>query len=179
MKAVDVLVFDLLPAHNIGQVLSTSPFPTLAVMPQVKIGGVDAFVQYAGQAPGAVAGLYQVNAVVPAGVTTGTAVEIVIAAGSFESPGGVTGGRPGAGLRGPSGPRGPGMGPRGPLIVVVSVIMQHAPGVQVRNPTRRPRRPWEEGPPAGIRRAPETAEEPHRRTCRPDSFAARPLSMCR
>lgn len=56
----------------------------------VTLGGADAFIQYAGPAPGAVAGLFQVNAIVPAGVTPGPAVSIYFSVGSFESQSGAT-----------------------------------------------------------------------------------------
>jgi len=55
----------------------------------VTIGGVGASVEYAGPAPGA-AGLFQVNAAVPAGVTPGSAVPIFFSAGSLQSQSGVT-----------------------------------------------------------------------------------------
>jgi uncharacterized protein (TIGR03437 family) len=51
---------------------------TIVTIPAtVTIGGVNAPVQFAGLAPGFV-GLYQVNAVVPAGLTVGSAVPVVI-----------------------------------------------------------------------------------------------------
>jgi adhesin/invasin len=43
----------------------------------VTIGGIPASVQYQGLAPGYV-GLYQVNAVIPTGVTPGSAVPILM-----------------------------------------------------------------------------------------------------
>jgi uncharacterized protein (TIGR03437 family) len=56
----------------------------------VTIGGFDAAVEFAGPAPGEVAGLVQINAVIPAGVTPSVAVPILISAGSVVSPVGVT-----------------------------------------------------------------------------------------
>ncbi len=56
----------------------------------VTIGKLDAAVQYAGSAPESVAGLFQVNAVVPQGVTPGAAVPIVVTVGSTLSQDGVT-----------------------------------------------------------------------------------------
>ncbi len=50
----------------------------------VTIGGQNATVTFAGLAPG-FAGVYQVNAQVPAGVTTGNAVPVVLTQGSFQS----------------------------------------------------------------------------------------------
>lgn len=51
----------------------TSPLPTLPtnIPVNVSIGGQPAVVQYAGGAPGQIAGLYQINAVVPVGIGTG------------------------------------------------------------------------------------------------------------
>lgn len=54
------------------------------VTPTVTIGGVAGQVTYSGLAPGEV-GLYQVNVVIPAGVTTGNAVPVVITAGNGTS----------------------------------------------------------------------------------------------
>jgi uncharacterized protein (TIGR03437 family) len=62
--------------------------PVLPV--KVTIGGIDAQLEYQGSAPEAVAGLLQVNAVVPAGVTPGPAVSIVLTIGNVGSPNGVT-----------------------------------------------------------------------------------------
>lgn len=56
----------------------------------VRIGGVDAAILYAGAAPGAVAGLYQVNAVIPSGVIPGPSVPIVLAVGALQSQSGLT-----------------------------------------------------------------------------------------
>jgi len=56
----------------------------------VTIGKFDAVVQYAGSAPEAVAGLFQVNAVVPQGVMPGPAVPITVTIGSARSQDGVT-----------------------------------------------------------------------------------------
>jgi uncharacterized protein (TIGR03437 family) len=49
---------------------------------RVDIGGQPAVVSYAGTCPGAVAGLVQINAVVPPTVTPGTAVTVVVSIGS-------------------------------------------------------------------------------------------------
>ena len=57
---------------------------------KVAIGGQDALVQFAGSAGNAVAGLFQVNAVVPHAVTPGTAVPITISVGGVASQSGVT-----------------------------------------------------------------------------------------
>jgi uncharacterized protein (TIGR03437 family) len=62
----------------------------LALPVAVTIGGVDAQVVYDGAAPKEVAGLVQVNAVVPQGVTPGQAVPISIRIAGAQSPDGVT-----------------------------------------------------------------------------------------
>ena len=54
-----------------------NPPATVTTPVQVTVGGLNATVQFAGLTPGLV-GLYQVNAVVPAGVTSGSAVPVVI-----------------------------------------------------------------------------------------------------
>ncbi len=59
------------PASLDGQVFLSSPIPQLAASPQVKIGGVDCLVQYAGGASGLVAGVAQVNVALAAGVPSG------------------------------------------------------------------------------------------------------------
>jgi uncharacterized protein (TIGR03437 family) len=67
---------------------SNTKSPVLPV--NVAIGGVNAAVQYDGSAPDAVAGLFQVNAVVPAGVAPGPAVPIILTVGGATSQNGVT-----------------------------------------------------------------------------------------
>jgi uncharacterized protein (TIGR03437 family) len=47
-------------------------------------------VWYAGGAPGAIAGLTQINAQIPAGVTPGAAVQVVVQIGVWKSQTGVT-----------------------------------------------------------------------------------------
>jgi uncharacterized protein (TIGR03437 family) len=64
------------------------PYPNLPVT--VTVGGQNAFVQYAGGAPGEVAGLMQVNVQIPTGIATGNSVPVVVRVGSVSSPGGVT-----------------------------------------------------------------------------------------
>jgi len=56
----------------------------------VTVGGVDAPVQFVGEAPGSVSGLLQVNALVPASIIPGAAVPISISIGGVQSPDGVT-----------------------------------------------------------------------------------------
>ena len=57
---------------------------------KVTIGGIEAKLDYFGSAPDAVAGLFQVNAVVPDGVTPGPAVPVVVSVGDARSPDSVT-----------------------------------------------------------------------------------------
>jgi len=77
------------PAGVTGSVsLSTSAKPLLPVT--VKIGGIDAVVQYAGSTPGLVAGLLQVNAVVPSLIASGASVPVTVSVGGVSSQGGVT-----------------------------------------------------------------------------------------
>jgi uncharacterized protein (TIGR03437 family) len=56
----------------------------------VTIGGIDAPVSYSGSAPGEIAGLNQINATIPPGVTPGPDVPIVLKVGGAQSPPGVT-----------------------------------------------------------------------------------------
>jgi uncharacterized protein (TIGR03437 family) len=56
----------------------------------VTVGGQDAPVEYAGGAPGMVAGLMQVNVQIPPGIQTGNAVQVVLRVGDALSQGGVT-----------------------------------------------------------------------------------------
>lgn len=64
------------------------PAPLLPV--SVTIAGKDAQVLYAGAAPGIVAGLMQINAVVPPDATPGDALPVVVTVGKNASPGAVT-----------------------------------------------------------------------------------------
>jgi len=64
------------------------PKPNLPVT--VLIGGQNAQVQYAGGAPGEVAGLMQVNAQIPSGIQTGNAVPVIVRVGGVPSQAGVT-----------------------------------------------------------------------------------------
>lgn len=64
---------------------SSPPLATLTDPLTVTIGGANAQVLFGGLAPG-FAGLYQVNAVVPAGVASGSAVPVVITVYGQSSP---------------------------------------------------------------------------------------------
>jgi len=70
--------------------LASDPLPVPVLPVTVFIGGREAFVEYAGGAPGITAGLMQVNVQVPLGTTPGNTVPIELRVGDFLSPGGVT-----------------------------------------------------------------------------------------
>jgi uncharacterized protein (TIGR03437 family) len=75
------------PVTNQPATGAPSPFGPLAettTRPTVTIGGAPAAVQFSGLAPGNV-GLYQVNALAPAGSSTGSAVPVVISIGGVQS----------------------------------------------------------------------------------------------
>jgi uncharacterized protein (TIGR03437 family) len=82
------------PASTDGWIttLIGGQLPMLAAQPvTVTIGGVAATqINYAGGAPGAVAGLTQINAVVPESVTPGSALPLVIQIGTAQSQSGIT-----------------------------------------------------------------------------------------
>ncbi len=63
-----------------GEGQSTSARPILPV--SITVGGIPAMVQFAGGAPGQVAGLMQVNAQIPAGVQAGGYVRVVLQVGA-------------------------------------------------------------------------------------------------
>lgn len=68
-----------------------APAPTPIAHPvTATVGGVDAQVQYAGGVPGLVAGVLQVNVLVPQGVATGDSVPIVLSMGGQSSQANVT-----------------------------------------------------------------------------------------
>jgi uncharacterized protein (TIGR03437 family) len=68
--------------------LAGSPAPTPLAPVIVSIGGIPASLKYAGGAPGAIAGLMQVNAVIPDGLSGN--VPVVISVGGVSSQPGVT-----------------------------------------------------------------------------------------
>jgi uncharacterized protein (TIGR03437 family) len=68
--------------------LSTYPKPLASV--SVRIGGLEAQVLYAGAAPGLVAGVMQVNVVVPDGVAPGDAVPVIMTVDGNQSQPGIT-----------------------------------------------------------------------------------------
>ena len=68
---------------NTGYVIpdTLSPLPEMSPLPTVTIGGADATVAYAGPITYSILGLLQMNVVVPAGSTTGSAVPVVVTFG--------------------------------------------------------------------------------------------------
>jgi uncharacterized protein (TIGR03437 family) len=77
------------PAGTDG-LINAGPGPVPVGEVKVTIGGQTATVNFAGGAPGAVAGVIQVNAQIPAGVTPGGAVPVVVQVGTSNSQPGVT-----------------------------------------------------------------------------------------
>ena len=77
------------PASVTGTLAGNS-LDTTALPVTVTIRGADAPVTYHGSAPGEVAGVLQVNAVVPPGITPGPAVPILITVGGNQSQSGAT-----------------------------------------------------------------------------------------
>ncbi|MEP6716709.1 MAG: hypothetical protein ABJC09_14150 [Terriglobia bacterium] len=79
----------LSPAGMTGEITGANlKRPLLRV--KVSIGGVDALVQYAGTVPTAVAGLLQLNVVVPATVAPGPSVPVLLSVGEASSSDSVT-----------------------------------------------------------------------------------------
>jgi uncharacterized protein (TIGR03437 family) len=77
------------PAAVTGSITQSST-GLLRLPVTVSIGGIDATVQYAGSAPGEIAGLTQINAVVPHDVVPGSAVSVNLGVGGVQSQAGVT-----------------------------------------------------------------------------------------
>jgi uncharacterized protein (TIGR03437 family) len=66
------------------------PLATLILPVEVFIDGIAAIVQYAGPAPGLVEGVFQINAVIPAGVHASTNVPVIVVVDGTKSQQGVT-----------------------------------------------------------------------------------------
>jgi uncharacterized protein (TIGR03437 family) len=71
-------------------IISQSPLPAPKLPVTVVIGGAPATVLYAGPAPGLVAGVIQINAIIPAGIDYTHHVPVTWSAGNYSSPTGVT-----------------------------------------------------------------------------------------
>jgi uncharacterized protein (TIGR03437 family) len=67
-----------------------NPLPLTAAPVAVTIAGKSAVVQYTGQAPNAVAGVMQINALIPSGTQAGSAVPVVVQVGSVSTQAAVT-----------------------------------------------------------------------------------------
>jgi uncharacterized protein (TIGR03437 family) len=78
-----------MPSGVDGKVASASPYPTPLLPVTLTIGGQTATHSYAGAAPDEVAGVMQINAVIPAGVT-GNAVPVSVQIGTVSTQNGVT-----------------------------------------------------------------------------------------
>ncbi len=76
------------PASLDGQ-LAAAPYPMIALLVSVKVGGVPAPVPYAGAAPTEVAGLAQIVIQIPQGVQPGGYVPVVLTTGNASSASGV------------------------------------------------------------------------------------------
>ncbi len=70
--------------------LAAVPLPQPILPVTATVGGQPATVQYAGGAPGLVAGVMQINVQIPSGVTPGSAVPVVVQVGTVTSQSGVT-----------------------------------------------------------------------------------------
>jgi uncharacterized protein (TIGR03437 family) len=75
---------------------SVTPVPTSAstllniANVTATVGGLPATVQFAGEAPGLITGIFQVNVLIPNGVTPGSAVPVSVSIGTIASPLGTT-----------------------------------------------------------------------------------------
>jgi uncharacterized protein (TIGR03437 family) len=75
---------------------SVTPIPSspsgLLVIPNVtaSVGGIPATVEFAGEAPGDVTGVFQINVLIPQGVTPGNAVPVTVTVNGVTSPAGTT-----------------------------------------------------------------------------------------
>jgi uncharacterized protein (TIGR03437 family) len=73
------------PAVPTGAPAPSNPLSRTVNTPRVTIGGVEARVLFSGLTPGS-AGLYQINAIVPSGITPGNEVPVVIEIAGQASP---------------------------------------------------------------------------------------------
>lgn len=69
------------PSPANGAIVTGTTLPALQFTPTVTIGGKPALIAYAGPAPLSVAGLYQINCTIPAGVPSGAAAVVVTSDG--------------------------------------------------------------------------------------------------
>ncbi|HME09500.1 MAG TPA: hypothetical protein VKG25_20740 [Bryobacteraceae bacterium] len=78
------------PASLDGQITPLSPLPQLQLPVTVLINNQPATVLYAGAAPGLIAGVLQINAMIPAGTPSGNSIPVAIQIGKPVSPPGVS-----------------------------------------------------------------------------------------
>jgi uncharacterized protein (TIGR03437 family) len=69
---------------------SLSPLPQMNPLPSVSIGGQPATVSYAGPVVSSLLGILQIDAVVPVGSSTGSAVPVTVAIGTTNTQSGIT-----------------------------------------------------------------------------------------
>jgi len=74
------------PVPADGSIVSGEKIPALAQSVSVTIGGQASEIRYSGPAPTAIAGLYQVNCVVPLGIPPGSAAVVVTSGGQRSQP---------------------------------------------------------------------------------------------
>lgn len=77
------------PAGLTGKLATGSPLPTPLLPVTVQIGGQTATLMYAGELPQG-AGVMQINAVVPDGITPGDSVPVTLTVGSAQAQSGIT-----------------------------------------------------------------------------------------
>ncbi len=77
------------PASQDG-VIAASPFPSFVLPISVTIDGRPATVKYAGPAPGQVAGMMQIDVIVPQAAFAASYDQVILTVGNFVSPTGVT-----------------------------------------------------------------------------------------
>ncbi len=75
------------PLSEDGGITGVANLPVLRAPLSATVGGAAAVIEYAGPAPGAVAGLYQVNLRIPVGIPTGEAVVRVMVDGAASQDG--------------------------------------------------------------------------------------------
>jgi len=75
---------------SVDGLVTTSPYPAPVLPVSVTIDGLPAQVIYAGAAPGLVAGVLQINVVVPSGALGATFDQVVVTVGDYVSPSAVT-----------------------------------------------------------------------------------------
>jgi uncharacterized protein (TIGR03437 family) len=75
---------------SVDGLLTSAPYPAPVLPVSVTIDGLPATVTYVGAAPGLVAGVLQINAVVPANAQAATYDQVIVTVGDYISPSAVT-----------------------------------------------------------------------------------------